>query len=94
MCKLEQTTIVWHGQSIIMTGSATCEQLSQGIDPCHRLRTAEFSTQWALGISLQGAQGKLQTALSRGKGYAVSDGSFKDKAGSAAWIIEGANVTN
>jgi len=74
--------------------SATCEQRSQGIDPCHRLRMAEFSIQWVFKISLQGTQSKLQASLSRGEAYEVSDSSFKDMTGSVAWIIEGANATN
>jgi len=32
-------------------------------------------------------------ALSEGIGYAVSDGSFQDTAGAAAWIIEGSTLT-
>jgi len=30
----------------------------------------------------------MQVVLSKGEGFAVSDGSFKDEAGAAAWIIE------
>jgi len=33
----------------------------------------------------------MQATLSQGHGYAVSDSSFKDEAGSAAWIIKGLN---
>jgi len=30
----------------------------------------------------------MQVALSKGEGFVVSDGSFKDEASAAAWIIE------
>jgi len=30
----------------------------------------------------------MQAALSNGEGFAISNGSFKDEAGAAAWIIE------
>jgi len=30
----------------------------------------------------------MQVVLSKGEGFAVSDGSFKDEAGATAWIIE------
>jgi len=33
----------------------------------------------------------MRDELSRGFGFVVSDGSFKDKAGAAAWIIEGSD---
>jgi len=57
------------------------------------MRTAEFAQQWALETHLTGAQCKLQEALSQGHGYTVSDGSFKDRNGAAAWIIEGTDST-
>jgi len=34
-------------------------------------------------------EAELQDALSQGIGYAVSNGSYKDKMGAAAWIIKG-----
>jgi len=47
------------------------------------------SQQWELDILLTGPQQVMMEALSKGSGYAVSDGSFKDAARVAAWIIKG-----
>jgi len=49
---------------------------------------------WKLQLALTGSQRQLMGALSGGLGFAVSDGSYKDKAGVAAWIIEGPDSTN
>jgi len=70
-------------------GSGQCNQPLQGIDPCQQLKTMVFSMQWALEIKLVGAQCQMQAELSRGHGYVVSNGSFKDEASAALWIIEG-----
>ncbi len=53
------------------------------------MRLAEFSLQWGLSIQLVGAQAAVWSTLSAGKGYAVSDGLYKNNTGAAAWIIEG-----
>jgi len=47
-----------------------------------------FTKQWKLEVNLKGAQRAMQAALSKGEGFAVSNGSFKDEVGAAAWIIE------
>jgi len=44
-------------------------------------------------VRLTGSQSILLDALTQGWGYAVSDSSFKDDNGLAAWIIEGHNST-
>jgi len=55
------------------------------------MRNATIACHWELDIQLTGAQRDLQEALPQGLGYAVSDSSFKDTAGVAAWIIEGSD---
>jgi len=47
-----------------------------------------FAKQWKLEVKLKGAQQAMQEALSKGKGFAISDELFKEEAGAAAWIIE------
>jgi len=49
---------------------------------------------WKLQLALTGSQKQLMGALSGGLGFAVSDGSYKDEAGAAAWIIKGPDSTN
>ncbi len=87
----KKATITHRGTKIILTGSGRCNTIIQGINPCQRMCTTDFAQQWALETQLTGAQRKLQEALSQGHGYAVSDSSFKDRNGVAAWIIEGTN---
>jgi len=88
LAKLECTTTVQCGNKIMLTGYSPCEQCPLGISPCHQLRTTLIAQQWDLTIELIGAQWEMQVALSQGVRYAVSDGSFKDMAGAAAWIIK------
>ncbi len=65
--QLEKATTICNGQTITLMGSAVCKYPTQGVDPCHKLCTAEFSMQWVLKISLQGSQGELQVAITRGR---------------------------
>jgi len=55
------------------------------------MRSTDFSLKWGLSIQLVGAQAAVWSALSARQGYAVSDGSYKNNTGAAAWIIEGPN---
>ena len=89
--ELCRATVLRRGTSILLTGSAACEPINQNYDFCQALRSSEFSLQWGLSIQLVGAQATVRSALSAGQGYAVSDGSFKNDTGAAAWIIEGPN---
>jgi len=89
LIELECATMVCCGQKITLTRCSPCEQGPQGIDPCHQLRETLISRQWNLAIDLIGAQQEMQVAFSQGIGYMVSDGSFKDTAGVASWIIKG-----
>ncbi len=88
---LEKATIARLGQRLLLTGYQSCEQAQAGIDQCQQLRENTFSRQWNLKVWLEGSQRAFIDRLSSGQGYAVCDGSFKDKSGAAAWIIEGPN---
>ncbi len=82
------------GQKLVLTGSSPCETPSHGIDPCHQIRTDPFAITWKLNLTLVGSQRTMMNGLQAGLGYAVSDGSYKDDAGAAAWIIEGSDSTS
>jgi len=75
-----------------MTRSSPCKQPPARIDPCHQMQASHFSTQWKLNVQLTGAKRAFQVALNHREGFAISDGSFKDEKGTAAWIIEGSNA--
>jgi len=72
-----------------MMGYSNCTTIEKGQDFCQQMSSMEFSEQWDLTLSLTGAQHELLKALSQGLGYVVSDRSFKDDRGMAAWIIKG-----
>jgi len=92
--ELHKATTVIHGQKIILMGFAICKQGDQNQDFCQMLLTMEFSIQWGLSLKLVGAQNTLQDTLLVGKGDVVSDGSYKDAMGVAAWIIEGLTLVS
>jgi len=47
-----------------------------------------MAQQWDLNVQLTSTQHQMHQALSQCQGYTVSNNSFKDEAGVAAWIIE------
>jgi len=89
MTELEKATTTFIGQKLVLTSSSPCEMPSNGINLCHWTWINKFSIQWKLKLSLGGSQWAMMSALTAGLGYAVSDGSFKDDARAAPWIIEG-----
>ncbi len=89
MSEIKKATVARHGQKWCLTGYNECEAINTNMDWCQKLRSSEFTLQWGLTINQTGSQSALTNTFSGGLGYAVSDGSFKDEWGSAAWIIEG-----
>jgi len=87
--ELQKATVSRQGQKLCLTGYHTCEATNNNLDFCQKIRASEFALQWGLSIHQTGGQYALLEFFSQGLGYAVSDGSFKDAKGSAAWIIEG-----
>jgi len=49
---------------------------------------------WHCHVHTEGLVAQVIQALCNGKAVAVSDGSFKDYAGAAAWTIEGDTTAN
>jgi len=49
---------------------------------------------WHLKLQVICQLDLLSQDVAQGKGIAVSNGSFKDSDGAAAWIIEGSSSTN
>jgi len=88
---LAKATIARTGQKLLLTGFHTCKQPPTSIDLCHQLWGVTFSRQWNLQVQLEGSQREFLNKLSDGQGYAVSNGSFKEESGAAAWLIEGPN---
>jgi len=89
MNELKKATTVICGQRVILTGFNVCKTVDCNQDFCQTMLATVFSKQWGLTFQLVGAQRELHSTLLSGIGYAVSDGSYKDAKGAAAWIIEG-----
>jgi len=87
--ELQKATVGGHDQTLSFSGHAECKAMNTNMDFCQKLRSFKFALQWGLSINQQGSQSALNSVISSGLGYAVSDGSFKDERGSAAWIIKG-----
>jgi len=72
---------------IMVTGMALIDQ-----DPApQRMTATDFDQEWGVTITQQGNLGNLEEAIISGEAITVSDGSFQDSNGSAAWTVEGRN---
>jgi len=54
----------------------------------------QLEGQWGIQHKTQGSREQLAEAICKGKAIAVSDGSFQDQQGAAAWMIEGYDKNN
>jgi len=83
------------GNKIILIGSgAIAAPYHQTEDKMQRCRQLYFSQDWCLELKQTSALVDFQSKLWHGHGYAVSDGSYKNGNGAAAWIIEGWTAVN
>jgi len=54
----------------------------------------QFAIDWEVNFHIIGNWEELTREVIQGRGYAVSNGSFKTHQGAAAWIIEGSSSAN
>jgi len=59
-----------------------------------KLQSLQVSKEWQLKLIMVGKLHDLQAELDQGYGIAVSNGSFCEGKGTAAWIIEGKDKTH
>jgi len=65
------------------------------VEPDHNDQLFEtFWTQQKCPLRSEGQMAHLIQAIQEGQTMAVSDGTFKDQAGAAAWTIEGRTADN
>jgi len=57
-------------------------------------QNSQFSRTWKLEVETIGKEQVVVEAIAQGTALAVSDGSFKEGRGAAAWTIEGQTATN
>jgi len=53
-----------------------------------------FNREWALDLTVQGNLNQLLREVTHGSGLGVSDGSYRDGRGAAAWVVEGCDGRN
>jgi len=82
MLYIKGTTITLIGYGIILPPAK--EHLT-GITA---LLQHPFATMWNLKLQMKGKLGLLSQEIAECKGFAISNGSFKDDDGAAAWIIK------
>jgi len=58
------------------------------------LQQHPFANEWSWNLTIVGNLCELLEDIQEGNGYAVSDGSFQESRGVAAWIIEGTTNMN
>jgi len=77
-----------------VTGHGPIWPLSPTPTGLQSFSTLRFVSDWEVQYHIVGNWAELSSNILTGRGYAISDGSFKTHQGSAAWIIEGASPTN
>jgi len=82
----DKATVYHHGPVITVTGHSPLI----GVDP---MRTTDrhvlFWKTWDCDSWIEGSAQELRQSILQGRAVAVSDGSFHEAAGAAAWTIEG-----
>jgi len=83
------------GNIITMTGHGPISSLvEEWPNRLTVLRQLPFAMTWNLQTKVIGKLSLLCQDIANGNSFAVSDGSFKDNNGTAAWIIEGSSGIN
>jgi len=78
------------GQKIILQGAAPINTtIEDGVS-----KTTQVEEEWGIQTRLEGNENILINAIQQGIALAVSDGSFQNQAGAAAWTIESETKEN
>jgi len=90
------TTIVCHQHIIVQSGSVISNgQTGQGDQSkWQEFQHSAFSQAWKLEVETIGMEQVVVEAIAQGTALAVSDGSFKEGRGVAAWTIKGPMANN
>jgi len=84
-------TVYKHGSMTTITGYGPIQRDATEVE----LNPMEpLWTWWQCQLTVEGTMAQLIQAFYSGKAVAVSNGSFKDQAGVAAWMIKGDMVAN
>jgi len=78
-----------------LTGYGAIEQTSKGhSNPFDQFSKLQFAWDWEFEVHPEGTWSMLLHKLYDGKGFVVSNGSFCQGSGAAAWILEGTTLLN
>ncbi len=79
---------------VTLTGSGRIETLATTEMGIKAFQQLPFANEWSWNLTIVGNLRKLLEVIREGNGYAVSNGSFQECRGAAAWIVEGTTNMN
>jgi len=77
------------GNRLLLVGYAPFVEAANPLGGLDSLLNSQLTKDWQLKITIIGKLTELKEAVQQGDGFIVSDGSYQNEAGAAAWIIEG-----
>jgi len=83
------TVVIRHGQQLVLAGHAAIQGEHAPYVGLDKLIHSPLKQDWKLHIQIVRSLNELQQDIRDNHGFAISDGSFQQEAGTAAWIIEG-----
>jgi len=86
---LHHAVALYRGSHILLAGFDMTREEPQHYQGLDHLRHSQMAWDWQLQLQTVGSLSLLKTDILNGHGYIVSDGSYHNEAGAAAWIIEG-----
>jgi len=78
-----------NGETSYLSSYATSHDSTPKYEGINQLMHSEVGKDWKLQIQVTSSLMELHGDNKQNQGFAVSDGSFQEKVGAAAWIIEG-----
>jgi len=93
MTELRRVVAVHRGPRLLLAGYDTILESTNTYRGIDVLRHSQLAQDWNLCLHTVGSLSALITDIRKGHGYIVSDGSYRNNASAAAWIIEGRDAT-
>jgi len=94
LSKCLRVTIIDGQQQILVQSGGIIRTQTGPTASATKQEEHRFRKQWLFEDEVQGEELAIVQAIEAGTAIAVSDGSFKDGCGAAAWTIEGATATD
>jgi len=94
LSNLRRASVLLSTSCITLTGHGPIQPPPTTIPSIQYFLSLQFAIDWEVNFHITGNWEELTQEVIHGKGYVVSDGSFKTHKGAAAWIIEGSCSSN